>query len=75
MRLFSLLLLFFLLGWGLPAKAQKAPMTFERVTAEQGLTSNRINGIMQDQSGFIWIATNKVLIVLMVSRTSNIPIR
>ncbi len=41
--------------------AQNTPLTFERVTAGQGLTSNRINGIAQDQSGFIWIATNNGL--------------
>ena len=40
---------------------QNQQLTFERVTAEQGLTSNRINGIVQDQDGFIWIATNNGL--------------
>ena len=42
-------------------KAQNPVLTFERVTADQGLTSNRINGIVQDQSGFLWIATNNGL--------------
>jgi ligand-binding sensor domain-containing protein len=28
---------------------------------KQGLTSNRINGIVQDQEGFVWIATNNGL--------------
>lgn len=41
--------------------AQNSAITFERVTAEQGLTSNRINGIVQDRSGFLWIATNNGL--------------
>ncbi|MDD4921425.1 MAG: two-component regulator propeller domain-containing protein [Bacteroidales bacterium] len=42
-------------------KAQNTPLTFERVTTEQGLTSNSINGIVQDQSGFLWIATDNGL--------------
>ena len=41
--------------------AQTTPMTFERVTTGQGLTSNRINGIVQDKSGFLWITTNNGL--------------
>ncbi len=41
--------------------AQYSPLTFERVSSEHGLTSNRINGIVQDQSGFLWIATNNGL--------------
>ncbi|HSO85414.1 MAG TPA: two-component regulator propeller domain-containing protein, partial [Draconibacterium sp.] len=42
-------------------QAQNRQLTFERITAEQGLTSNRINGIVQDKEGFIWIATNNGL--------------
>jgi signal transduction histidine kinase/ligand-binding sensor domain-containing protein/DNA-binding response OmpR family regulator len=36
-------------------------MAFDRITVEQGLTSNRINGIIQDKSGFLWVATNNGL--------------
>jgi ligand-binding sensor domain-containing protein len=50
-----------LLFWSVAINAQNQQLTFERVTAEQGLTSNRINGIVQDQQGFIWIATNNGL--------------
>ncbi len=49
------------LFWSVGLKAQNKQLTFERVTAEQGLTSNRINGIVQDQEGFMWIATNNGL--------------
>ena len=31
------------------------------MTVEQGLTSNRINRIVQDKSGFLWVATNNGL--------------
>jgi signal transduction histidine kinase/ligand-binding sensor domain-containing protein/DNA-binding response OmpR family regulator len=41
--------------------AQKSNMAFDRITVEQGLTSNRINGIIQDKSGFLWLATNNGL--------------
>ena len=61
MKLFTIFLLLILSGRGVILQAQNTPITFERVTAEQGLTSNRINGITQDQSGFIWIATNNGL--------------
>ena len=61
MKLLIIFLLVIGSGHALILQAQNAPMTFERVTAEQGLTSNRINGITQDQSGFIWIATNNGL--------------
>lgn len=56
---FFALLLIWLLTFSI--NAQNSLLTFERVTAEQGLTSNRINGIVQDQEGFIWIATNNGL--------------
>jgi len=41
--------------------AQTTPITFERVTTGQGLTSNRINGIVQDKTGFLWVTTNNGL--------------
>ena len=33
------------------------PLTFDRLTSEQGLTSERVQAIAQDQQGFIWIGT------------------
>ena len=54
---FSLLIFIY----SIQINGQNQQLTFERVTAEQGLTSNRINGIVQDQDGFIWIATNNGL--------------
>ena len=51
--------LFFLEAFSL--MAQTTPMTFERVTTGQGLTSNRINGIVQDKTGFLWVTTNNGL--------------
>jgi signal transduction histidine kinase/ligand-binding sensor domain-containing protein/DNA-binding response OmpR family regulator len=41
--------------------AQSSIFKFEHVTTEQGLSSNRINAMVQDQSGFLWIATNNGL--------------
>ncbi|MEI7829558.1 MAG: two-component regulator propeller domain-containing protein [Prolixibacteraceae bacterium] len=54
-----IILLFVASGFGL--SAQNSPLTFEKITAEQGLTSNRINGIVQDKTGFLWVATNNGL--------------
>ena len=33
------------------------PRFIEKLTTEQGLSSNNINGIVQDDNGFLWIAT------------------
>jgi len=52
---------FFILIWISGLNAQNSILKFERITAEQGLTSNRINGIVQDKTGFLWIATNNGL--------------
>ena len=41
--------------------AQNVPITFEKITTGQGLTSNRVNGITQDRTGFLWVATNNGL--------------
>jgi len=54
----SFLTLVLLQIWTVTMSAQNPLMSFERITAEQGLSSNRINAIVQDQSGFLWIATN-----------------
>jgi len=41
--------------------AQHVEHSFDRVSTEEGLTSNRINGIVQDKTGLLWIATNNGL--------------
>src|SRR5690349_16954403 len=41
------------------ANAQTPSSWFvEKLTTEQGLSSNRINDIAQDDNGFLWIATS-----------------
>jgi len=61
MKLVKILFVIVLLVGGFNSSAQNAPLTFEKVTVEQGLTNNRINGIVQDKSGFLWVATNNGL--------------
>src|ERR1051326_8455357 len=51
----------FLLGAGytMCTSAQTtSPYFIEKLTTEQGLSSNRINDIVQDDKGFLWIATS-----------------
>lgn len=45
----------------LVTSAQKIGYNFERISTEQGLTGNRINDMVQDKTGFLWIATNNGL--------------
>jgi ligand-binding sensor domain-containing protein/anti-sigma regulatory factor (Ser/Thr protein kinase) len=40
-----------------PAGAQDIPHFIERLTTIEGLTSNSINDLAQDENGFLWIAT------------------
>ncbi len=42
-------------------KAQHVEHSFGRISTEEGLTSNRINAIVQDKTGLLWIATNNGL--------------
>ncbi|MFL5808546.1 MAG: two-component regulator propeller domain-containing protein, partial [Flavisolibacter sp.] len=37
--------------------AQPTPNFLERLTTREGLSSNKINDIVQDEDGFLWIAT------------------
>jgi hypothetical protein len=37
---------------------QEAPHFLEKLTTEEGLSSNHINAILQDKKGFLWIATS-----------------
>jgi signal transduction histidine kinase/ligand-binding sensor domain-containing protein/DNA-binding response OmpR family regulator len=61
MRLFYALIVLLIVITRFGLSAQNSPLTFEKITAEQGLTSNRINGIVQDKTGFLWVATNNGL--------------
>ena len=36
-------------------------ISFEHLTTEQGLPSNRVSGLIQDSLGFIWIGTSEGL--------------
>ncbi len=38
--------------------AQEFPHFVEKLTTEEGLSSNKINGLAQDDHGFLWIATS-----------------
>lgn len=38
--------------------AQTPPLYFEKITIQNGLSNNKVNCILQDQRGFIWIGTN-----------------
>jgi ligand-binding sensor domain-containing protein/two-component sensor histidine kinase len=40
------------------ATAQKTPYFIEKITTAEGLSSNKINDIEQDDNGFLWIATS-----------------
>lgn len=49
-----------LIFFGLSAKAstKQQTLSFDRINTESGLSSNRINAVVQDFSGFIWIGTD-----------------
>ncbi|MDP4262386.1 MAG: two-component regulator propeller domain-containing protein [Bacteroidota bacterium] len=51
---FLLLISLFLTG----ARAQDIPHFVEKLTVREGLSSNKINDIAQDDNGFLWIATS-----------------
>lgn len=38
--------------------AQAPPLYFEKLTIQNGLSNNKVNCIIQDKRGFIWIGTN-----------------
>jgi len=40
-----------------PASAQELPRIMERLTVQEGLSSNNINDLAQDDDGFLWAAT------------------
>jgi signal transduction histidine kinase/ligand-binding sensor domain-containing protein len=39
-------------------RAQQPPLYFEKITVENGLSHNKINCIIQDKRGFIWLGTD-----------------
>lgn len=41
-----------------PATGQAPALYFERITVQNGLSHNKVNCILQDKRGFIWIGTN-----------------
>jgi signal transduction histidine kinase/ligand-binding sensor domain-containing protein/CheY-like chemotaxis protein/AraC-like DNA-binding protein len=43
---------------GLTAISMASGWTFERITTQDGLSENHINGLFQDSRGFLWIGTN-----------------
>jgi ligand-binding sensor domain-containing protein/class 3 adenylate cyclase len=46
-----------LLIWASPLKSQQKSIKFDTYTIEEGLSQSQITGIVQDASGYIWIAT------------------
>lgn len=52
-----LLILFLVLISG-PMYAQAPALVFEKLTIGNGLSNNKVNCIIQDRRGFIWIGTN-----------------
>jgi signal transduction histidine kinase/ligand-binding sensor domain-containing protein/DNA-binding response OmpR family regulator len=45
----------------LPANGQAPKLTFRQISTEQGLSSNWVESIIQDNRGFIWIGTQNGL--------------
>ena len=39
------------------ARRTKRPIRFERLSLEQGLSQSSVNRILQDQRGYVWLAT------------------
>jgi ligand-binding sensor domain-containing protein/signal transduction histidine kinase len=40
------------------AKAQAPALYFEKITVQNGLSNNKVNCILQDKRGFMWLGTN-----------------
>ncbi len=43
---------------GIGTMAQESPHFIEKLTTTEGLSSNRVNDMVQDDNGFLWIATS-----------------
>ncbi|MDQ6608882.1 MAG: hypothetical protein M3Y85_03575 [Bacteroidota bacterium] len=59
MRLYLFLFFYFVLFKS--AAQVEAPFSFTHYSTADGLASNEINNIVQDNAGYIWIATNRGL--------------
>jgi signal transduction histidine kinase/ligand-binding sensor domain-containing protein len=51
-------LLLILTSFSFLAKAQEPSLYFEKITAQNGLSHNKVNCIIQDKRGFIWLGTD-----------------
>ena len=58
MKYIVILYLFFSLGFFIDGTGQEIPNFLEKLTTEEGLSSNTITDIVQDDLGFLWIATS-----------------
>jgi signal transduction histidine kinase/ligand-binding sensor domain-containing protein len=57
-RLLLASLLYFCPALMINVTAQKTPYFIEKITTGEGLSSNKINDLAQDDNGFLWIATS-----------------
>lgn len=57
-RLTRLCIILLFLIAGLSAKTQKPYLYFNRITIQNGLSHNKVNCILQDKRGFIWLGTD-----------------
>ena len=48
---------FFFAGLTLPLQAQYTGVSFDHYDTDNGLSDNEVNDILQDEEGFIWVAT------------------
>ena len=53
-----MLLLLWMLLSALLASARESSLYFEKITVQNGLSHNKVNCILQDQRGFIWLGTD-----------------
>lgn len=42
-----------------PGMSQPTPLPFHRLSTDEGLSSNVVRALIQDQQGFIWVGTNE----------------
>ena len=54
----KLLLLLCFIAFGAACTAQPAALYFEKINVQQGLSHNKVNCIIQDKRGFIWLGTD-----------------
>jgi len=58
MKRLSLLLTIYMFSFARCAYAQQPSLYFDRITVQNGLSHNKVNCILQDKRGFIWIGTD-----------------